>query len=84
MNLETLPPRIPASMVCKLAGYGKGTLQGRIKRGLMPAPIDRGKENLFLTEQVLEKLGIGAKIEAVNPFIKSLNDKAAKIRKHPR
>lgn len=73
MNLETLPPRIPASTVCKLAGYSKGTLIKRIARGLMPRPVDRGKENLFLTSQVLERLGLNGKSEAVNPFQKALD-----------
>ncbi len=84
MNLETLPPRIPASMVCKLAGYTKSTLRNRIKSGIMPKPIDRAKENLFHTEAVLEKLGLRKTPETINPFIKALHDKAAKVRKHPR
>jgi predicted DNA-binding transcriptional regulator AlpA len=74
MNLETLPPRIPVSVVCRLAGYSKSTLIKRIACGRMPAPIDRGKENLFLTTEVLEKLGIGGKSESVNPFEKALDD----------
>lgn len=73
--VETLPPRIPASLVCKYAGYGKGTLSKRIKRGLMPPPVDRAKENMFLTSVVLEKLGItgGSQQENVNPLEKALD-----------
>lgn len=75
MTLSNLPPRIPASKVCELAGYGKGTLNGRIKRGLMPPPVDRGKENLFLTSEVLERLGLAGQAAASsNPFEKALND----------
>lgn len=80
MNIETLPPRIPASTVCLLAGYSKSTLINRIAHGLMPKPIDRGKENLFLTAEVLEKLGIGAKSESINPLEKALDDMDAAAR----
>lgn len=73
MNLETLPPRIPASTVCRLAGYTKSTLINRIACGKMPKPVDRGKENLFSTKDVLEKLGLGGKSESVNPFKKALD-----------
>lgn len=81
MNLESLPPRIPASTVCRLAGYSKGTLIKRIACGRMPSPIDRGKENLFLTTEVLQSLGIGGKSETVNPFEKALDsmDAAARL-----
>lgn len=75
MTLTDLPPRIPASKVCELAGYSKGTLHGRIKRGLMPPPIDRGRENLFRTADVLERLGLSGAVSigAVNPLEKALD-----------
>ena len=72
--LTSLPPRIPASLVCKLAGYGKAALNRRIKDGLMPAPIDRGRENLFLTSEVLKRLGLAEAAPPVNPFEKALDD----------
>lgn len=73
MNPETLPPRIPSSIVCRLAGYSKSTLIKRIACGRMPSPIDRGKESLFLTAEVLKRLGINGKSESVNPWEKALD-----------
>jgi hypothetical protein len=73
VTTENLPPRIPASTVCKLAGYGKSTLTDRIKSGRMPSPIDRGKENLFLTSEVLDRLGISGAPVSENPFEKALD-----------
>lgn len=58
MNIENLPPRIPASIVCKLAGYSKATLMKRIRDEAMPKPVDRGREKLFKTSEVLAKLGL--------------------------
>ena len=82
--LNLLPPRIPASLVCKLAGgYSRSTLRNRIKSGLMPKPVDRAKENLFQTDAVLEKLGLKSTPAIINPFIKALNDKASQVRKQP-
>lgn len=74
MNIHELPPRIPASVVCKLAGYGKGTLAARIRRGTMPSHIDRGKENLFLTSEVLKRLGLAEEItSSINPLERALD-----------
>jgi predicted DNA-binding transcriptional regulator AlpA len=70
MNIETLPPRIPASTVCKLAGYSKATLMKRIKREVMPKPVDRGREKLFKTAEVLAALGLtdSAPAKGVDPW----------------
>ncbi len=85
MNLESLPPRIPTSKVCELAGYGPGTLRTRIKDGEMPHPVDRAKESLFLTSEILPRLGLGAEPKIENPFEKSLNElEKAKIRHFPK
>ena len=74
MNLETLPHRIPASVVCKLAGYGKNTLRSRITKGQMPRPIDRAKENIFHRDEVLKKLGLAKESVSSNPFEQALDE----------
>lgn len=53
-----LPLRITTSQVCDLAGYGPATLSVRIRRGLVPAPIDKGLENIFDRDAVLKALGL--------------------------
>lgn len=58
IEISSLPLRIPASMVCQLAGYGRNTLYNRIKQQRMPAHVDQGKELLFDTQAVLSALGI--------------------------
>lgn len=74
MNVETLPPRIPASVVCKLAGYSKSTLLKRIRGGRMPQPVDRGREMLFNKSEVVEALGLtGEQKDAGNPWEAALN-----------
>ena len=73
-TLENLPPRIPASKVCELAGYGRSTLRARIIEGKMPRPVDRGKEALFPTKEVLERLGLFGQESAENPFEQALNE----------
>jgi hypothetical protein len=71
MNIETLPPRIAVPVVCWLAGYGPTTLRARIKAGEMPQPIDRAKKLLFRTSDVLQALGLDAKVEPINPWDKA-------------
>lgn len=70
MDLSILPPRIPASKVCEIAGYSKSVLSRRISSGRMPRPVDRAKENLFLTSAVLERLGLVGEIHARDSFDK--------------
>lgn len=73
MNLNDLPPRIPTSKVCQLAGYSRSLLEVRIKEGKMPRHVDRAKENLFLTEEVLKHLGLKGSIQTENPFEAALD-----------
>lgn len=61
--MEIAPARIPASEVCRLAGYGRVTLGRRIKEGKMPAPVDRGREQLFDRAAVHKALGIPSAAE---------------------
>ena len=65
-DLSALPPRIPASVVCRLAGYSKGTLAKKISIGQMPQPIDKIRKRLFLTSAVLQSLGIEGNVEPAN------------------
>jgi hypothetical protein len=61
------------SEVCELARFSRATLANRIAAGKMPAPIDRGRENLFETRAVYRALGIdhplNAKTEEENPWL---------------
>lgn len=65
--MEIAPARIPASEVCRLAGYGRVTLGRRIKEGKMPAPVDRGRERLFDRMAVHKALGISTEAEQHEP-----------------
>ena len=71
-SIDTLPPRIPLKVVCRLAGYSKSTLIRRISEGKMPQPIDRAKQMLFLTTDVLNHLGLSANVDCGNPWEKGL------------
>lgn len=51
-------PRLTASEVCRLAGYGRVTLGRRVRDGLMPKPVDRGRERLFDRQEIYKALGI--------------------------
>ncbi len=75
MKIESLPPRIPASTVCKLAGYSKTTLRSRIRQGRMAQPIDRAREQIFITSDVLRHLGLSDQVDqsTMNPFEKALD-----------
>jgi hypothetical protein len=57
-QIKRLGPRICATTVCSLAGYGKQTLKKRIREGRMPNPIDRGREEIFDRDAVLQALKI--------------------------
>lgn len=52
------PLRMYYSEVAALAKLSKGTLRERIKAGLFPSPIDRGKEKIFSGEAVYTALGL--------------------------
>ena len=56
--IERLPMRMTSSEVCDLARFSKGTLWRRIKLGLMPQYIDRGRECLFSRDAVLTALDL--------------------------
>lgn len=73
LNIETLPPRIPASTVCKLAGYSRSVLWRRIKEGRMPKAVDEGREKLFLRDDVLRHLGLSGVDQTRNPFEAALD-----------
>lgn len=55
---ETYPPRLLRSEVLALARSSPSKLRERIKDGRMPAPIDRGTEDLFDRDAVLRALGL--------------------------
>ena len=55
--------RIPTSIVCALAGYTGLTLARRRKAGLMPNPVDKGREALYETRAVLNALGLNDGME---------------------
>lgn len=64
-NAKALPVRITTRQVCLLAGYGDAKLSKKIAAGEMPAPVDRGKENLFDRDAVLRALGMVDSIPTV-------------------
>jgi hypothetical protein len=65
--MEPASPRITASEVCRLAGYSRVTLARRVKSGVMPAPVDRGRERLFDRLAVYKALGISTETEQHDP-----------------
>lgn len=60
-----LPARIYASQVCDLGGFSRDTLRNRIAKGTMPRPVDTGREQIFLRDEVLQALKIGQRQEEV-------------------
>lgn len=59
MEDAPLPRRLTTSQVCKLAGFGKRTLARRIASGkLRLSPVDRGREDLYDRDEVLQALGM--------------------------
>jgi hypothetical protein len=65
--MDLASPRITASEVCRLAGYSRVTLARRVKSGVMPAPVDRGKERLFDRLAVYKALGISTETKQHEP-----------------
>lgn len=57
-DARQLPLRITTTQVCDLAGYGPQALARRIHLGLMPKPVDVGRERLFDRDAVLQALGL--------------------------
>jgi hypothetical protein len=57
MNTTLQSLRLTRDEVCILAGYGPQTLARRIAAGVMPAPVDRGRQALFDRAAVYEALG---------------------------
>lgn len=53
-----LPARLYTSEVLKLARFGPVKLREKQARGEFPQPIDRGKQNIYARDQVLEALGL--------------------------
>jgi hypothetical protein len=58
MDLQDLPARLLTSEVLKLARFGTVKLRQKQIRGEFPQPIDRGKQNIYARDQVLEALGL--------------------------
>lgn len=56
--MTTYPPRITTSEVLQLARYGVKKLWKNRRAGLMPDPVDRGREDLFDRDAVLKALGM--------------------------
>jgi hypothetical protein len=52
-----LPLRLMRSEVCALARISPERLRRKIRAGTMPKPVDRGREDLFDRDAVLEALG---------------------------
>lgn len=57
-EIAALPSRIYTSEVCRLARYGPGKLWRERQAGKMPAPIDRGRQDIFDRDAVLKALGM--------------------------
>lgn len=83
-------PRITASEICIIGKFSRATLGRRVHAGRFPAPIDKGREQLFDRRAVYEALGISQKDDnhaQDNPWERgalALHDrKTAAIRHHP-
>jgi predicted DNA-binding transcriptional regulator AlpA len=67
-------PRIAISEICHIAKISRSTVQRRIKKGIMPNPIDRGHEQLFDRKAVYKALGIclisGDDSPSENPWLR--------------
>lgn len=63
-SILTLPARLTTSEVCSLARYGATTLWRERRAGNMPAPIARGREDIYDRDAVLKALGM---IQDENP-----------------
>lgn len=58
--LTDLPPRLTTTEVCELARISRRTLSRRIRDGsLTLAPVDRGREMLFRTSDVIRAFDLG-------------------------
>lgn len=61
------PRRYTRSQVLDLAGYSNATLRRRIAAGRMPAPIDRGREDLFDKDEIDAALKGGSHAQVRDP-----------------
>lgn len=69
--LADLPPRLTTTEVCELARISRRTLSRRIRDGsLALAPVDRGREKLYRTADVIQAFDFGdqpASLAATSP-----------------
>jgi hypothetical protein len=73
MELPELPPRLYTSDVLKLCRFSHGTLRKKQVTEGFPQPVDRGKQNIYKRDDILEALGLIEPQRGINhndPFIK--------------
>ena len=59
-----IPLRMYTSEVLEKAKFSQSTLRKRQREGTFPLPVDRGREQIYLGQQVYEALGIAPKHSA--------------------
>lgn len=66
-DIHSLPPRLTTDEVCALARFGPWTLKAKVDAGGMPAPVHRGRPNLYNRDEVLIALGLRESKEHTRP-----------------
>lgn len=60
--------RLLSSEVCALGRFGKSGLRRRRERGMIPAPVDRAREDIYDAKAVVKALFPECIETARNPF----------------
>lgn len=74
-DMHKLPKRLFAREVCAALCLSRGQISRRIKQGKFPPPVDRGKEDIFDRDDILDYLSKDTKHRNThkNPFEAALN-----------